>query len=69
EARIGPVASVDERFAWDEGEGDRTRDSWLLVHDEFFSRSCERLDITYSEDLEAVFTRFAVVWPPEHADA
>lgn len=69
EARIGPVASVDERFAWDEGEGDRTRESWLLVHDEFFTRSCERLDIDYSEDLEAVFTRFAVVWPPEHADS
>lgn len=68
EARLGPVTSVDEGFAWDEGEGDRTRETWLRAHGEFFSRSCERLDIAYSEDLEAVFTRFAVVWPPEHAD-
>lgn len=25
DVRIGPLISVDERFAWDEGEGDRTR--------------------------------------------
>ena len=28
ELRLGPLVSVDEAFAWDEGEGDRTRASW-----------------------------------------
>lgn len=69
EARVGTVASVDERFAWDEGEGDRTRESWLAAHGVFFQRSCSRLGTAYSEELEAVFERFAVVWPLEHADS
>ena len=29
ELRIGPVSSVDEAFAYDEGEGERTREWWL----------------------------------------
>ena len=32
EVRIGPLTSVDESFAWDEGEGDRRREWWLAVH-------------------------------------
>ncbi len=68
EARVGPVESVDDGFAWDEGEGERTRESWLADHGAFFARSCERLGIDYHEGLEVVFERFAVVWPHEHSD-
>ena len=32
DVRVGPLGSVDEEFAWDEGEGDRTRDDWLRMH-------------------------------------
>src|SRR5258708_39314644 len=32
EVRIGPLNSVDDRFAWDEGEGERTREWWLSSH-------------------------------------
>lgn len=30
--RKGPLDSVDETVAWDEGEGDRTRADWLDGH-------------------------------------
>nr|WP_245862710.1 ASCH domain-containing protein [Phycicoccus duodecadis] len=68
ELRVGPLASVDERFAWDEGEGDRTLQSWLDEHRGFFRRSCARIGTEFSDDLEVCFERFRVVWPPEHAD-
>ena len=31
EVMIKPLSEVDEAFAWDEGEGDRTRDWWLAA--------------------------------------
>jgi uncharacterized protein YhfF len=70
--RTGRLDSVDDRFAWDEGEGDRTRDSWLADHREFGERRCAAQGIPVPPEgvdaLEAVFQRFVVVWPPEHAD-
>jgi uncharacterized protein YhfF len=30
EVMIKPLSEVDEAFAWDEGEGDRTRDWWMV---------------------------------------
>ena len=68
ELRIGRLDSVDVRFAWDEGEGDRSLDWWLDAHRRFFQRSCARIGITIDspDDLDAldvVFERFAVVWP------
>jgi len=32
EIEIKPLIAADERFAWDEGEGDRTLDWWLAAH-------------------------------------
>ncbi len=69
ELRVGPVSSVDERFAWDEGEYERTLESWLRYHRAYWRRACERIGIDFSDDLEVCFERFRVVWPPEHADA
>ncbi|WP_367616034.1 MBL fold metallo-hydrolase [Phycicoccus avicenniae] len=68
ELRVGPLSSVDERFAWDEGEYDRTLATWLDGHRRYFARSCERLGMSFSDDVEVCFERFRVVWPPEHAD-
>lgn len=67
EVRIGPLISVDEQFAWDEGEYDRTLESWLRGHRAFFRCSCERLGIDFSDDIEVMFERFQVVWPPERS--
>ena len=66
--RLGVAASVDDAFAWDEGEGDRTRDDWLRGHRGYWQRVCRARGEEFTEDLEVVFERFRVVWPPEHAD-
>ena len=61
EVRVGPLSSVDERFAWDEGEGDRTRADWLAGHTAFFTRSHTALGIPFHPDIPVVFERFDVV--------
>jgi ribonuclease BN (tRNA processing enzyme)/uncharacterized protein YhfF len=67
ELRVGPLSSVDAQFAWDEGEYDRTLETWLDGHRRYFRRECERIGIEFSDDLEVCFERFEVVWPPEVA--
>jgi uncharacterized protein YhfF len=59
---------VDAQFAWDEGEYDRTLESWLEGHRRYFGRECERIGIEFSDDVEIFFERFRVVWPPEQAN-
>jgi uncharacterized protein YhfF len=68
ELRVGPLRSVDAQFAWDEGEYERSLESWLDGHRRFFRRECERIGIEFSDDLEVVFERFGIVWPPDLAD-
>ncbi len=65
DVRIGPVSGVDDAFAWDEGEGDRSRAYWLSAHRSFFGRRCADLRISYHDGLDVVFQRFEVVWPPK----
>lgn len=66
--RLGPAASVDDAFAWDEGEDDRSRASWLENHLRYWHRVCEAQGTTFDDQQDVVFERFRVVWPPEHAD-
>jgi uncharacterized protein YhfF len=68
EVRIGPLISVDDAFAWDEGEGDRSRDDWLAGHRNFFMRQAAAESFTFSDSLDTVFERFTVIWPRELAD-
>jgi uncharacterized protein YhfF len=68
EVRVGPLNSVDERFAWDEGEGERTREWWLSAHRRFFGRRAEAQGFQMHDEIETVFERFTVVWPREIAD-
>jgi len=72
DVRTGRLDSVDEAFAWDEGEGDRTLQTWLADHREFGERRCAAQGIAIPPEgvdaLEAIFQRFSIVWPPEHAD-
>jgi uncharacterized protein YhfF len=69
EVRRGPLNSVDARFAWDEGEGERTREWWLAAHRRYFGRRAEAEGFAMHDEIETVFERFKVVWPPEAADA
>lgn len=60
--RVGPLSSVDDQFAWDEGEDDRTRDSWLRVHHEFFRRFLPTVGLMFDEDMPTVFERFELLY-------
>lgn len=60
EVRVGPLHSVDDRFAWDEGEGDRTRASWLRDHEAFFRRDLATIGVEMTPDMPTVFERFDV---------
>ena len=68
EVRIGSLDSVDGSFAWNEGEGERTRDDWLAMHRRYFARQAEREGFAFHDGIETVFERFRIVWPPEAAD-
>jgi uncharacterized protein YhfF len=65
---VKPLNHVDAAFAWDEGEGDRTRADWLAMHKRYFAERAANEGFTFDESMPAVFERFTVVWPPEHAD-
>jgi uncharacterized protein YhfF len=68
EVRTGPLTSVDDAFAFDEGESDRTRRGWLDAHRRYFARQAAREGFAIDDDVTVVFERFTVVWPPELAD-
>ena len=68
EVRVGALTSVDDRFAWDEGEGDRSRDYWLAEHRAYFRRAAADAGFTMHDRIETVFERFEVVWPLDLAD-
>jgi uncharacterized protein YhfF len=63
EVTVEPLSQVDEAFAWDEGEGDRTREWWLAAHRRYFARQASREAFEFDDDLLTVFERFEVVWP------
>jgi uncharacterized protein YhfF len=65
---VKPLIDVDDAFAWDEGEGDRTRDSWLFDHREYFADQAIQEGFEMSDEIETVFERFEIVWPPDVAD-
>jgi uncharacterized protein YhfF len=57
---IRPFGEVDEAFAWDEGEGDRSLEDWRRGHIWYFDSVGTPLD----EATPLVLERFAKVWPP-----
>ena len=63
EVAVKPLIEVDDAFAYDEGEGDRTRDEWLRMHRDYFRREANRDGFEFHDQLATVFERFAVVWP------
>lgn len=61
--RIGPVLSVTEEDAFEEGEYEATRARWLADHRAYYAREAAREGFTYSDDLDVVFERFTCLWP------
>ena len=66
---LKPLRDVTDEFAWDEGEGDRTREDWLRGHVSYFTRQAAREGWHFDDAILTVFERFRVVWPREAADA
>jgi uncharacterized protein YhfF len=62
DVRVGPLSSVDDAFAWDEGEGDRTRDGWLRDHTAYFERALPPLGLVFDPDMPTVFERFELAY-------
>lgn len=53
---IKPLVEVDDKFAWDEGEGDRTRDWWIEGHREYFSQQAKDQGFTMHDGIETVLS-------------
>lgn len=63
EVEIRPYSQVDESFAYDEGEGDRSLSYWRRAHWEFLSRACASIGREPVENMPLVCERFRVVYP------
>lgn len=62
EVEIRRFDEMDERFARDEGEGDRSLEHWREAHRQFFSRTLPGIGRRFSEDMPLVCERFRVVY-------
>ena len=62
EVRIRAFKEVDEQFAFDEGEGDRSLDSWRADHWSYFTRICNSLGRKADESMPLVCERFRLVF-------
>jgi len=62
QVEIKPFDQVDERFAYDEGEGDRSLNYWRTVHTHFFNRACQQIGRSFRENIPVVCERFRVIY-------
>lgn len=53
---------VDADFARDEGEDDRTLESWRAGHKRFFTRTLATIGRNFSEDMPLICERFQVIY-------
>jgi uncharacterized protein YhfF/diadenosine tetraphosphate (Ap4A) HIT family hydrolase len=63
EVEVKPFDRVDEAFAYDEGEGDRSLAHWRSAHWKFFTRVCGSIDREPVETMPLICERFRVVFP------
>jgi uncharacterized protein YhfF len=62
--RVLPFSEVDEAFARDYGEGDRTLSGWRRDAWEYYEGECRSLGKIPSKDMSLICERFEVVYPP-----
>ena len=63
EVRVMPLHEIDEQFAFDEGEGDRSRDYWLSAHERYFSRTLPEIGREFDPAMPLVLERFRLRYP------
>jgi uncharacterized protein YhfF len=59
---VRPYEEVDARFAYEEGEGDRSLEYWWEAHWRFFSRMLPNIGMEPTPDMPLVCKRFRVVY-------
>lgn len=62
EVEVRPFEEVDARFAYEEGEGDRSLQDWREAHWRFFSRTLPNIGKEPAMDMPLVCERFRVVY-------
>jgi uncharacterized protein YhfF len=62
EVEVRPYNEVDARFAYEEGEGDRSLEYWREAHWRFFSRTLPSIGKEPKADMPLVCERFHVVY-------
>jgi uncharacterized protein YhfF len=62
EVTIQPFDQVDAQFAFDEGEDDRSLESWRAAHRRYFTRTLPEAGLTFREDMPLVCERFRRVF-------
>lgn len=63
EIRTLPFIDVDERFAFDEGEDDRTLESWRAGHRAYFRREAAENGFEFDDDSLVCCERFELLFP------
>lgn len=61
EAVVKPFGEVDEQFARDEGEGDRSYEFWRSAHEKVFAAEAKETGVPFSPDLPVVCERFELI--------
>jgi uncharacterized protein YhfF len=62
EVSIHNYNKVDADFARSEGEGDLSLEYWREAHRNFFSRSLQKIDREFSEEMPLVCERFKMIY-------
>ena len=60
--QIIPFENVDEDFAFQEGEGDRTLEHWRKAHWNFFTRTLNKIKKQPALDMQLVCEKFKVIY-------
>ncbi|MFN0141719.1 MAG: ASCH domain-containing protein [Pyrinomonadaceae bacterium] len=63
EIRHLPFHAVDAKFAYDEGEGDRSLRYWRDVHISYYTREAAKLGFDFDENSIVCCERFRLVYP------
>ena len=62
EVEVQPYDEVDAKFAYEEGEGDRSLEYWRDAHWRFFSRTLPTIGKEPAMDMPLVCERFRVIY-------
>lgn len=62
---IVPFDKVDEKQAFQEGEGDRSLTFWRAVHKEMFEQELQSIHQEFDENMLVVCEKFQVVYPKQ----